>query len=65
MGVEDLVLDARSLSDEEIIEGCLERFENRKAYARRLAETIPEAKERLRVCFREGVLARPGGKDEG
>ncbi len=56
-GVQNMVLDMRSLSLDELINACLQLFESRQETAEILSQAIPQVKQKLYATFRDQVLA--------
>jgi len=56
VGLKDMVLDARDLPEQDLLEGCLGRFRNREAAASVLRRTVPTVRADLEACFRTMVL---------
>ena len=56
VGLQDMVLDARDLPEQDLLEGCLGRFRNREAAASVLRRTVPTVRADLEACFRTMVL---------
>lgn len=52
VGLPDMVLDARDLPEQDLLEGCLERFRNREAAASVLRRAVPKVRADLEACFR-------------
>ena len=59
VGMRDMVLDARRLSREELLQGCMARFKKKDAVAKSLRHVMPQIRSQLEACFISEMPVNP------